>query len=128
MRRNHRHRVARSDWTAVQGDVTPPLAPWLANAYRVRPDLRLATEPDAAPPTTLHARTRCPSRPNGQRSSTEPHTRWIKVGGNVSGHEDKILTKELESRYDETEVQPLVQDRGRQAGDGSGSSGGAGRP
>ena len=25
------------------------------------------------------------------------------------GHEDKIVTKELECRYDETEVQPRVQ-------------------
>ncbi|SDI97842.1 Transposase IS116/IS110/IS902 family protein [Salipiger marinus] len=44
------------------------------------------------------------------------------------GHEDKIVTHELESGYDETEVQPRVQDRGREAGDGSGCGRGAGRP
>ena len=35
------------------------------------------------------------------------------------GHEDKIVTQEPESEYDETEVQPRVHDQGRQAGDGS---------
>jgi hypothetical protein len=44
------------------------------------------------------------------------------------GHEDKIVTKELESGYDETEVQPRVQDRGGKVGDGSGCGGGASRP
>ena len=44
------------------------------------------------------------------------------------GHEDKIVTKELESGNDEAEVQPRVQDRGRKAGDGSGCNGGASRP
>lgn len=35
------------------------------------------------------------------------------------GHDDRIVTNELESGYDETEVQPLLQDRGSQTGDGS---------
>src|SRR5690606_24220672 len=43
------------------------------------------------------------------------------------GHEDKIVTMGLESGYDETEVQPRVQDRGGEAGDGAGCGGGAGR-
>ena len=33
------------------------------------------------------------------------------------GHEDRIVTKELEITKGETEVQPRVQDRGCQAGD-----------
>ena len=32
--------------------------------------------------------------------------------------EDKIVAMELESGFDETEVQPRVQDRGRKVGDG----------
>ncbi len=44
------------------------------------------------------------------------------------GHEDKIVTMELESGYDETEVQPRVQDRGGEAGDGAGRVGRAGMP
>ena len=43
------------------------------------------------------------------------------------GHEDKIVSKELESGCDETEVQPQVQDRGRKAGDGPWRGGGSGR-
>lgn len=43
-------------------------------------------------------------------------------------HEDKIVIKELESRYDEPEVQLWVQDRGCQAGDCSGRGGGTGCP
>ena len=44
------------------------------------------------------------------------------------GHEDKIVTKELESGNYEAEVQPRVQDQGRKAGAGSGCNGGASRP
>jgi putative DNA primase/helicase len=43
------------------------------------------------------------------------------------GHEDKIVTKEPEIGYDETEVQPRVQDRGCEAGYRHGCGGGAGR-
>jgi hypothetical protein len=44
------------------------------------------------------------------------------------GHEDKIVTMELESGYDETEVQPRVQDRGSEAGDRAGRDGGPSMP
>src|SRR5690606_12066729 len=54
-----------------------------------------------------------------------PEIRTRMPGGSLSccrfrGHEDKIVTKELESGYDETEVQPRVQDRGGEAGDRAG--------
>ncbi len=63
---------------------TPSLPPRLADASRVRPNLRPATGPDAAQPAKLRASPRCPTRPNGQNSNPESRSRWIKVGGNVS--------------------------------------------
>ena len=44
------------------------------------------------------------------------------------GHEDKIVTMELESGYDGTEVQPRGQDRGDKAGDRAGRCGCPGVP
>ncbi|MFZ1468116.1 MAG: hypothetical protein WAT09_03965 [Paracoccaceae bacterium] len=63
---------------------TPPLPPRMANARRVRPDLRPATGPDAAQSAKLRTGPRCPTRPNGQNSNPESRSRWIKVGGNVT--------------------------------------------
>ncbi len=67
---------------------TTPLPPRLADARRVRPDLRPATGPDTAQPAKLRASPRCPTRPNRQNRNQEPCSRWIKVGGNVRTDEN----------------------------------------
>lgn len=62
-----------------------------------------------------------------ENAATSHHSPRVTVACcRFPGHEDQIVSKELEIGHDETEVQPRVQDMGRKAGDGPGCGGGAG--